>query len=108
MGNEFRRIGASAFYRSFHFRAYLNCLVYGLWKRGIGMVLAPEYSDNKKKNGKNKIETVMNSIQFPLLDRTAPNSVISTTLNDPSNGQDSPVYGRFSMVPVVASLNLLH
>nr|YP_010347162.1 NADH-plastoquinone oxidoreductase subunit K [Solanum clivorum]UNZ90993.1 NADH-plastoquinone oxidoreductase subunit K [Solanum clivorum] len=49
------------------------------------MVLAPEYSDNKKKNGKNKIETVMNSIQFPLLDRTAPNSVISTTLNDLSN-----------------------
>ena len=54
-------------------------------KGGIGMVLAPEYSDNKKKNGKNKIETVMNSIQFPLLDRTAPNSVISTTLNDLSN-----------------------
>ncbi|KAM3281902.1 hypothetical protein P3S67_004060 [Capsicum chacoense] len=27
----------------------------------------------------------MNSIQFPLLDRTAPNSVISTTLNDLSN-----------------------
>nr|YP_009828564.1 NADH-plastoquinone oxidoreductase subunit K [Physalis pubescens]QJC14260.1 NADH-plastoquinone oxidoreductase subunit K [Physalis pubescens] len=47
------------------------------------MVLAPEYSDNKKKNGKNKIETVMNSIQFP--DQTAPNSVISTTLNDLSN-----------------------
>ena len=23
-------------------------------------------------------------------------------------GQDSPVYGRFFMVPVVASLNLLH
>jgi len=54
-------------------------------KGGIGMVLAPEYSDNKKKNRKNKIETVMNSIQFPLLDRTAPNSVISTTLNDLSN-----------------------
>ncbi|XP_055811849.1 NAD(P)H-quinone oxidoreductase subunit K, chloroplastic [Solanum dulcamara] len=54
-------------------------------KGGIGMVLAPEYLDNKKKNRKNKIETVMNSIQFPLLDRTAPNSVISTTLNDLSN-----------------------
>ncbi|PHT36001.1 NAD(P)H-quinone oxidoreductase subunit K, chloroplastic [Capsicum baccatum] len=54
-------------------------------KGGIGMVLAPEYSDNKKKNRKNKIETIMNSIQFPLLDRTAPNSVISTTLNDLSN-----------------------
>ncbi|KAF3627057.1 NAD(P)H-quinone oxidoreductase subunit K, chloroplastic [Capsicum annuum] len=49
------------------------------------MVLAPEYSDNKKKNRQNKIETVMNSIQFPLLDRTSPNSVISTTLNDLSN-----------------------
>ncbi|KAG5580183.1 hypothetical protein H5410_050810 [Solanum commersonii] len=54
-------------------------------KGSIGMVLAPEYSNNKKKNGTNKIETVMNSIQFPLLDRTAPNSVISTTLNDLSN-----------------------
>ncbi|KAF3624211.1 NAD(P)H-quinone oxidoreductase subunit K, chloroplastic [Capsicum annuum] len=54
-------------------------------KGGIGMVLAPEYSDNKKKNGKNKIETVMNFIQFPLLDRTTPNSIISTTLNDLSN-----------------------
>ncbi|KAF3633756.1 NAD(P)H-quinone oxidoreductase subunit K, chloroplastic [Capsicum annuum] len=54
-------------------------------KGGIGMVLTPEYSDNKKKNEKNKIETVMNSIQFPLLDRIAPNSVISTTLNDLSN-----------------------
>ncbi|KAG5615115.1 hypothetical protein H5410_014939 [Solanum commersonii] len=83
MGNEFRRIGCICVYRSFHFRAYLNywfslCMAKG----GIGMVLAPEYSDNKKKNGKNKIETIMNSIQFPLLDRTAPNLVISTTLND--------------------------
>ncbi|XP_047259056.1 NAD(P)H-quinone oxidoreductase subunit K, chloroplastic-like, partial [Capsicum annuum] len=49
------------------------------------MVLALEYLENKKKNRKNKIETVMNSIQFPLLDRTAPNSVILTTLNDLSN-----------------------
>lgn len=48
------------------------------------MVLALEYScDNKKKN---KIETVMNSIiEFPLLDRTTPNSVISTTSSDLSN-----------------------
>ena len=71
------------------------------------MVLAPEYSDNKKKREK-KIEKVMNSIEFPLLDRTAENSVISTTLNDLSNCQDSLVYGRFSMVPVVVLLNLLH
>ena len=53
-------------------------------KGGIGMVLAPEYSDNRQKKGKNTIETVMNSIEFPLLDRTTPNSVISTTLNDQS------------------------
>lgn len=53
-------------------------------KGGIGMVLAPEYSDNQKE-GKDYIETVMNSIEFPLLDRTTPNSVISTTLNDLSN-----------------------
>nr|UCS08806.1 NADH-plastoquinone oxidoreductase subunit K [Peltoboykinia tellimoides] len=55
-------------------------------KGSIGMVLAPEYSDNKKKKGtKKKIETVMNSIEFPLLDRTTQNSVISTTSNDLSN-----------------------
>nr|YP_010136081.1 NADH dehydrogenase subunit K [Nymphaea immutabilis]QWM95769.1 NADH dehydrogenase subunit K [Nymphaea immutabilis]QWM96024.1 NADH dehydrogenase subunit K [Nymphaea sp. NY566]QWM96194.1 NADH dehydrogenase subunit K [Nymphaea sp. NY668] len=48
------------------------------------MVLAPEYSDNKKE-GKGSIETVMNSMEFPLFDRTTPNSVISTTLNDLSN-----------------------
>ncbi|KAM3360719.1 hypothetical protein P3S68_015573 [Capsicum galapagoense] len=60
---------------------YILCMAKG----GIGMVLAPEYLDSKKKNGKNKIETGMNSIQFPLLDRTAPNSVISTTLNNLSN-----------------------
>lgn len=44
------------------------------------MVLIPEDSDKKKK-----IETVMNSIEFPLLDQIAQNSVISTTLNDLSN-----------------------
>ncbi|KAL2922375.1 NAD(P)H-quinone oxidoreductase subunit K chloroplastic [Bienertia sinuspersici] len=45
-----------------------------------------QYSDNKKKKGKdNKIETVINSIEFPLLDRIAQNSVISTTSNDLSN-----------------------
>lgn len=49
-------------------------------KGGIGMVLAPEYSDNKKK--KVKVEIVMNSILF---DRRTQNSVISTTLNDLSN-----------------------
>lgn len=50
------------------------------------MVLVPEYSDNNnKKEEKNNIETVMNSIEFPLLDRTTQNSVISTTSNDLSN-----------------------
>ena len=44
------------------------------------MVLILEYLDNKKN-----IETVMNSIEFPLLDRTTQISVISTTSNDLSN-----------------------
>ncbi|XP_059645805.1 NAD(P)H-quinone oxidoreductase subunit K, chloroplastic-like [Cornus florida] len=84
MGNEFRCIGCIRIYRSFHFCAYLNCWFnLCMAKGGIGMVLAPEYSDNKKK--KNTIEMVMNSIDFPLLDRTTPNSVISTTSNDLSN-----------------------
>nr|YP_010286798.1 NADH-plastoquinone oxidoreductase subunit K [Hydrocharis dubia]UKT60862.1 NADH-plastoquinone oxidoreductase subunit K [Hydrocharis dubia] len=55
-------------------------------KRGIGMVLTSEYSDNQnQKKGKDKIETVINLIEFPLVDQTIPNSVISTTLNDFSN-----------------------
>nr|AYP33780.1 NADH-plastoquinone oxidoreductase subunit K [Ischnosiphon heleniae] len=53
-------------------------------KRSIRMVLT-EYSDNKKKEGKDYIETVINLIEFPLLDKTTTNSVISTTLNDLSN-----------------------
>ena len=48
------------------------------------MVLT-EYSVNKKKEGKDYIETVMNLIEFPLLDKKPTNSVISTTLNDLSN-----------------------
>ena len=47
------------------------------------MVLT-EYLD-KKKEGKDSIETVMNLIEFPLLDQTSSNSVISTTPNDLSN-----------------------
>nr|YP_010349823.1 NADH dehydrogenase subunit K [Cardamine circaeoides]UOH96565.1 NADH dehydrogenase subunit K [Cardamine circaeoides] len=38
-----------------------------------------------KKSKKKTIETIMNSIKFPVLDRTTKNSVISTTLNDLSN-----------------------
>jgi NAD(P)H-quinone oxidoreductase subunit K len=48
------------------------------------MVLAPEYNQNKKK-GKDHIETVINLSEFPLVDQTIPNSVISTTSNDLSN-----------------------
>lgn len=51
------------------------------------MVLT-KYSEKKKKNQeKNPInmKTVMNLIEFSLLDQTTPNSVISTTLNDLSN-----------------------
>ena len=47
------------------------------------MVLT-EYLD-KKKEGKDSIETVMNLIEFPLLDQTSSNSVISATPNDLSN-----------------------
>nr|YP_009164504.1 NADH-plastoquinone oxidoreductase subunit K [Sedum oryzifolium]AJD00155.1 NADH-plastoquinone oxidoreductase subunit K [Sedum oryzifolium] len=49
------------------------------------MVLATEFSDNKTNNVKKKLETVMNSIEFPLVNRTTQNSVISTTSNDLSN-----------------------
>nr|AEX96840.1 NADH-plastoquinone oxidoreductase subunit K [Amaryllis belladonna] len=87
MGNEFRCIGCIRIYRSFNFRAYPNCwFSLCMAKRSIGMVLV-EYSENqkKKKEGKDSIETVMNLIDFPLLDQTTPNSVISTTSNDLSN-----------------------
>nr|UCC34240.1 NADH-plastoquinone oxidoreductase subunit K [Musa yunnanensis] len=86
MGNEFRCIGCICIYRSFNFCAYPNCwFSLCMAKRSIGMVLT-EYSDNQKKNeGKDYIETVMNLIEFPLVDKTITNSVISTTLNDLSN-----------------------
>ncbi|KAG5576158.1 hypothetical protein H5410_056292 [Solanum commersonii] len=42
-------------------------LVYA-WRKGHGMVLAPEYSHNKKKT-KIRLRQLMNSIQLPLLDR---------------------------------------
>ncbi|CAN6459341.1 unnamed protein product [Victoria cruziana] len=72
-------------YRSFDFHAYPNCWFnLCMAKRSIRMVSAVEYSDNKKE-GKDSIETVMNSMEFLLFDRTTPNSIISTTLNDLSN-----------------------
>lgn len=49
------------------------------------MVLA-EYLDNqKKREERDDIETVMNLVEFPLLNQTTPNSIISTTSNDLSN-----------------------
>jgi hypothetical protein len=57
---------------------------YNIAKPLSNPVLAPSYSD-KKKEGSGSIETVMNSMEFPFLDRTTPNSVISTTSNDLSN-----------------------
>nr|YP_009129696.1 photosystem II protein G [Masdevallia picturata]AID52106.1 photosystem II protein G [Masdevallia picturata] len=54
-------------------------------KRSVGMVLA-EYLDNqKKRERKDNIETVMNLVEFPLLNQKTPNSIISTTSNDLSN-----------------------
>nr|QKV48172.1 NADH-plastoquinone oxidoreductase subunit K [Oreorchis foliosa var. indica]QKV48254.1 NADH-plastoquinone oxidoreductase subunit K [Oreorchis foliosa] len=54
-------------------------------KRSVEMVLA-EYLDNqKKREGKDDIETVMNLVEFPLLNQTTPDSIISTTSNDLSN-----------------------
>nr|QVV24222.1 NADH-plastoquinone oxidoreductase subunit K [Alpinia galanga]UFP05788.1 NADH dehydrogenase subunit K [Alpinia galanga] len=49
------------------------------------MVLTKYSYNKKKKEGKDYIETVMNLIEFPLLDKMTTNSVISTTLNDLSN-----------------------
>nr|AHB38658.1 NADH-plastoquinone oxidoreductase subunit K [Trithuria filamentosa] len=85
MGHEFRYIGSIRIYRSFDFRAYPNCwFSLCMAKRSIGMVLAPEYSTNKKER-KSAFETVRNSMKFPLLEQGTPNSVISTTSNDLSN-----------------------
>lgn len=90
-------------YRSFDFRAYPNprfglCMAKG----GIRVVLII-YLLNKKKK-KNNIETILNSIEFPLLDldRTTPNSVISSTSNDLSN------WSRFSRLwPLLLNQNML-
>ena len=72
------------------------------------MVLT-EYSEKKKKEGKDSIETIMSLIEFPLLDQTSSNSVISTTPNDLSNWSRLSCLWPllFYMVPVVVSLNLL-
>uniref|UniRef100_UPI00315CD2E0 NADH-plastoquinone oxidoreductase subunit 3 n=1 Tax=Pyrola atropurpurea TaxID=642525 RepID=UPI00315CD2E0 len=55
MGNEFRCLRCICIYRNFHFRAYLNCrFSLCMAKGGIWMVLAPTYSDNKKKTNKKR------------------------------------------------------
>ena len=52
-------------------------------KGSIGMVLTKD--SEKKKEEKDSMKTVMNSIEFSLLDQKSSNSVISTTSNDLSN-----------------------
>nr|YP_010730321.1 NADH-plastoquinone oxidoreductase subunit K [Liparis ferruginea]WEG23187.1 NADH-plastoquinone oxidoreductase subunit K [Liparis ferruginea] len=54
-------------------------------KRSVGMVLAEYLENQKKREGKDDIETVMNLVEFPLLNQKTPNSIISTTSNDLSN-----------------------
>ncbi|KAJ4739912.1 hypothetical protein LUZ62_004247 [Rhynchospora pubera] len=86
MGNELRCIRCICIYRSFYFRAYPNwwfslCMA----KRSIRMVLTKYSEKRKKKQRENSIKTVMNLIEFPLLDQTTTHSVISTTSNDLSN-----------------------
>ncbi|KAL2933691.1 putative phosphoketolase [Bienertia sinuspersici] len=84
--------------QSFHFHAYPNWwLSLYLAKRNIGMVLISEYSDNKKKKGKNnKIEIVINSIEFQLIDRKPKIKLFQLHQLIFQMGQDSRVYGRFS------------
>jgi NAD(P)H-quinone oxidoreductase subunit K len=48
------------------------------------MVLT-KYSEKRKKKQEQNIKTVLNLIEFSLLDQTTPNSIISTTSNDLSN-----------------------
>ena len=71
------------------------------------MVLAPEYSD-KKKEGKYTIEKVWIQWNFPYLTEQEEFQVFQLHRMIFRIGQDYPVYGRLSMVPVVTSLNLLH
>nr|QYB21620.1 NADH-plastoquinone oxidoreductase subunit K [Halocarpus bidwillii] len=53
-------------------------------KRSIGMVLAYKFFGGRREV-EDSIRPAINPIESPLLDRTAPNSVISTTLSDLSN-----------------------
>ncbi|RDY14683.1 ATP synthase subunit beta, chloroplastic, partial [Mucuna pruriens] len=67
---SFDVLGISVFIEAFIFVLILIVGSVYAWRKGT-----------IKKN----IETIMNSIEFPLLDQTTKNSVISTTLNDLSN-----------------------
>ncbi|KAJ0083535.1 hypothetical protein Patl1_29697 [Pistacia atlantica] len=49
------------------------------------LIVGSVYAWRKGTIKKNNIETIMNSIEFSLRDRTTQNSVISTTSNDLSN-----------------------
>nr|YP_010474854.1 NADH dehydrogenase subunit K [Corydalis decumbens]UVH69141.1 NADH dehydrogenase subunit K [Corydalis decumbens] len=49
------------------------------------MVLAPDSKNKKTKEEKRDIETVLNSMEFSVLDRTNQNAIISTTSNELSN-----------------------
>nr|QYB21704.1 NADH-plastoquinone oxidoreductase subunit K [Lagarostrobos franklinii]BBF90883.1 NADH-plastoquinone oxidoreductase subunit K [Lagarostrobos franklinii] len=53
-------------------------------KRSIGMVLAYKFL-GRGREVEHSIKPAINPIESPLLDRTTPNSVILTTLNDLSN-----------------------
>lgn len=76
-------------------------------KGRIGMVLAPEYSDNKKKKEEKKgIETI--PLSFRSLIEPTKMQLFQLHQTSFRIGQDSLVYGRCSMIPVAASLNLLH
>jgi hypothetical protein len=74
-------------------------------KKSIGMVLALEYSYNKKKESKKKtLKQLRIPLSFPYLIEQPKVQLFQLH----QIGQDSPVYGRFYMAPIVASLNLLH
>lgn len=80
---SFDVLGVSVFIEAFIFVLIRFSLC--MAKRSVGMVLA-EYLDNqKKREEKDDIETVMNLVEFPLLNQKTPNSIISTTSNDLSN-----------------------
>nr|YP_010704517.1 NADH dehydrogenase subunit 3 [Danhatchia australis]UKU09014.1 NADH dehydrogenase subunit 3 [Danhatchia australis] len=83
---SFDVLGVSVFIEYFIFVLFFNCgFSLCMAKRSVGMVLA-EYLDNqKKREGKDDIETVMNLVELSLLNQKISNSIISTTSNDLSN-----------------------